>query len=133
MKTSMYKPAAAPAPAPAVSDVDIASVRLLDLDLIPDQWHRMSIADKAAAAAAKLGIGPQEQILLVSRLDQLHPPPKVMQYRERSLAVPMRSVVYHPAGQAEPQATTGSMVGWALMFLIAAGFVYATVNIEPKR
>jgi len=145
-KTTMNRrrPAAqaAPAPVPAVPAApDLASIDLLDLDIIPEQWQRMSVADKAARIAEKLSVDATKQIALISRLDQLHPPPRVVEYKERILAVPAtREYSYahpclqpvYPAGQAVPQPmiTPVSVAVWGVMFLIAGGLLYATVNIK---
>jgi len=145
-KTTMNRrrPAAAVvAPVPAVPAApDLASIDLLDLDIIPEQWQRMSVADKAAWIAQKLSVDAAQQIILISRLDQIHPTPRVVEYKERVLAVPsthghpcahpyMQPI--QPAGQAVPAVpavTAVSAVGWAMMLLIAGGILYATVNIN---
>lgn len=125
-------------------DTSWRNTRLLDLDLLKAQWHGMSVAEKAAAIAAKLPIGPQEQIELITRLDGANPPPRVIEYRERTVCVPVVDVqtsapAAYPSAAgcvraAGQPATPGGMtiIGWGVLALVAGGIFYATVNMDMR-
>lgn len=133
----MMSRAAGQATGQAAAQPDLSSITLLSIDLIPDQWWQMSVAEKAAHIAAKLGIDPSQQILLISRLDQMFPRPVVIQHRERLVCVPMRSVPdvrpnnsTAPAGQAGPMITGSGIAIWGLLFAIAGGLMYASIHAK---
>lgn len=132
---------AAPVVMPVEPAVDLTKIRLLDLDLIRDQWHHMTVAEKAAAIAAKLSIGPQEQIMLITRLDAANPLPRVIEYRERTVCIPVQdddTAVTAPRSNLTPagQAATPSGMSFlatATMFLIVGGLLYTTINIDGRK
>lgn len=102
----MRRRAAGETAAPSMPVFDVASVKLLDLDLLASQWNQMSVAEKAARITSKIPSLPIDNlILLISRLDSMNPPERVIEYRERVVCVPVDMPVDAPVNAPVQQPT----------------------------